>query len=195
MAESLSINTGKHKFRDAFAEDRNPFWVWTEIAHCIQDKEAFPEWVLRYLDDCARRMIGPDRRTSSDTRELLPHIFGFELTGGRGQPLKIIDEIGDKELLAMAFARAILEGKSPKEARDYALNTLAGGKDDMDDTTVLDHLKKFFKMKHAPRGNLAWKKIVVSYFLQDPAYVFSGRFDLPDMAKLLEIGVDLLRKK
>lgn len=166
-----------------FKETGNPVFVWKKISECLEAGEPFPDWVLDYLKACCLRMDSVGAKAASDVARALPGVFGFDLTMGRGNALRKIDDQLKDSALAMAFAAAILNGCEPKEARDYAINTADHDGDlaNIDDTTARRRIKKFFEVDKSPTGNLEWRGAIMRWIFKNPVYYGRLREQFPDL--------------
>jgi hypothetical protein len=162
--------TGKSDFVLAGAfvkwkETHNPYFVWMAIEACTRERVGFPDWVCKYLAECATRMLSPQAEDASDLRKILPEIMGFSSTKGRGRyPLAPDDDNWRYLGAAMRFAVEIFKGAQPTAALSSAFDVLDFEvADRMDDKTLRNHIKKFFGMTVAPRTNAAWEQALRDY--------------------------------
>ena len=125
----------------------------------------FPDWVQEYLAACAQRMLSPQAANDTDLRKILPRIMGFPAKRGRGN---LLNPDGDTWLYldaAAKFAREIATGAKPKAALRSAFEVLDPEFADIDDKTLISHIKKNFEMQHTPtpRTNAEWKRAISSW--------------------------------
>jgi hypothetical protein len=153
--------------RDLWQDTDNPYYAWEAINICARHKCAFPDWVQSYLEQCAKRMMDAGKsKASNDLRAILPGVFGFPKKRGPGHPLRPDgDEDGSYMFAAIVFAVAIGDGQKPSQALHKASETLDQPlADNIDDKTLLEHIKKFFGVKKAPRSNADWKGLIDSWY-------------------------------
>lgn len=154
---------------DQWKKTGDPRWVWRAIRDRIHRHEAFPDWVLEYLDRCAG---GIERAKGDLGRELLPAL-GFLAKPGRkrGPSTDLLSEH-----FAMAFAAEIFRGSSVGKARsNAAAKTCGAWKDDKERKR---RLKEFFELAAWPKTQLEWKLIIVrwlSYTLDTPLVIRTCR--------------------
>ena len=159
----LSLSTTRFYWQDT----HNPAYVWwaIEICVCRDIQIEFPDWVRKYLAECAQRMLSPDAAEQSDLRKVLPGIMGFPPKRGRGNPLDLGKNEDQFSIPAMRFAIEIEKGARPTVALRTAFESLdAKVADRMDEKTLLSHIKKHFGMPNAPRTNAEWKQAIRGWF-------------------------------
>jgi len=138
---------------------QTPYYVWAAIDFCTRAKIGFPDWVNRYLAECAERMLSPDSTKSRDLRKVLPEIMGFPRK--KPGPGHLLDPDPEWRYGAPAwrFAVQIEKGEKPTAAlRDAfdVLDPVIGDK--MEAETLLAHIKRYFCITNAPRTNAEWKQ-------------------------------------
>ena len=168
-------------FRDAFARSHNPFWAWAAIEICAKNGLDFPPWLRAYLSACAKRMQSADALQAKDLRTVLPGILGFDKPGP-GQSLRANVEARKSERFALTFARELLAGKTPAEARKDASLEI-DGPNGPDDKTLQRRLKRFFEPNPAPRDPERWRRVVAEWLLKNPSCC-SRYPGLPEPSKL-----------
>src|SRR5262249_2311038 len=72
------------------------------------------------------------------------------------------------EEYAMKFAKHILMGKTPKNARNDAANESNRYWREADDKTLQGALREHFKLRRAPSSNRAWQPIVIRWIFANP---------------------------
>jgi hypothetical protein len=133
--------------RVAVEEDRNPAYAWEVIDRCIKRKTDFPDWIRRYLAQCAERMLSDRAKEAREVRDVLPWALGF--ADVRGNALDSHRD-QDKYAFALAFAIRIDNGDTRPDARRNAYNEVFGPQDDVDDRTLQRWLHKVFGLKKKP---------------------------------------------
>jgi len=154
----------------------NPYHAWEAMDICARRKLAFPDWVRRYLDDCAQRVMdAAQSKASKDLREILPGVLGFSGERGRGHPLRPDGEASEYVTAAVVFANAIDEGSKPTDALVEASMVLDQPvADKIDSKTLLGHIKKLYGVTKAPRTNAGWKTLLNGWYREKlrPGKVF-----------------------
>jgi hypothetical protein len=145
---------------------RNPFWVWEAIAVCGHTGSDFPDWVKTYLAQCADRMTSPDAARACDLRKALPEILGFPKNSrGTRHPLNpggIYDPREEQYIdLALKFVREIKLGRKPTVA---LANARADGNPEVDDRTLLRHIKKILGVTDNPHTKAEWSAALRYWF-------------------------------
>jgi hypothetical protein len=143
----------------------NPFWAWEKIGVCCRMDEDFPDWVRKYLGECAERMTSPDAARERDLRRALPGILGFKNTRGAGHllnPSGINDACRNEYAeMALKFAREIKDGAKPTAA----LATARVDYDpDVEDRTMLRHIKRLLGVIGNPRTKAEWRAALRHWF-------------------------------
>ena len=141
-------------------DTKNPYFVWEAIEFCDAHQLEFPDWVRAYLASCARRMVSEDTVGASDLRKILPEVLGFpRKKRGPGNLLRPEGDGVEYMVQAMVFAVEIEKGAKPSVALHTASQSL-GKKvaDRIDDKTLLNKIKTFFRLKNATRTNADWKR-------------------------------------
>jgi hypothetical protein len=153
--------------RAFWEESGNPYYVWEAIDICAKNKLDLPPWVRSYLDLCARNMMNAAQsKASKDLRESLPGILSFPAKRGRGHPLRPDGEGTEYMTAAMVFAAEIAKGQKPKDALHKASESLDRPlADDIGDKTLLEHIKRQFGVKKAPRTNAEWNRLIRAWYL------------------------------
>jgi hypothetical protein len=139
---------------------KNPYFVWEAIDFCDAHKLELPDWVRAYLASCARRMLSEDTVGASDLRKILPEVLGFpRKKRGPGNLLRPEGDSVEYMVQAMVFAVEIEKCAKPLVALHTASQSL-GKKvaDRIDDKTLLNKIKTFFRLKNATRTNADWKR-------------------------------------
>jgi hypothetical protein len=168
--------------RDLYKKTSDPRWAWRAIQDRIHRHEPFPDWILEYLDGCARGIL----RAKGDLgRELVPAL-GFS---GKSGPKRDDADLLMVEQFAMAFAAEIFQGTSAGKARKKAADRCGAWKDDKDRKR---RLKDFFgglpttdELKTIwPNTNLEWRLVISRWLLMHPGYTehYPGlptRFEFP----------------
>jgi len=112
-------------------------------------------------------------------------MLGFDPKAGPGHQLKLTARMLRNEKFAMKFAKHILFGKKPSDARIDAANELDKSWHDADDKTLQTVLRMHFKLKRMPVSNLGWRNIVLRWMIENPLY--SERYrDLPPLTNVFE---------
>ena len=165
-------------------EQKNPYWIWVAIKTSIRNDEPFPDWVCEYLEQVADQLLATGA-ASGDFARKLPQILGFRSTSGPKHPLKIGRRMLRNEEYAMKFAKHILMGKTPKNARNDAANESDRYWREADDKTLQAALREHFKLRRAPSGNRVWQPIVIRWIFGNPLAL--DRYpDLPRLNVLFE---------
>jgi hypothetical protein len=162
--------------RDLWKKTDDPRWVWIAIQDRAHHRKPFPDWILEYLDKCARGVL---RAKGDRGRELLPAL-GFSAKSGRKRNSNA-DLLSEQ--FAMAFAAEIFRGSSAGKARKKAAERYGHWKDDKDRKR---RLKEFFELKALaaqghrqgeklagatwPKTQLEWKLIVCRWLQLHPWY-------------------------
>jgi hypothetical protein len=173
---SRAIFPNQHHYLEGvkalWIEQKNPYWVWVAIKTSIRNDEPFPDWVCEYLEQVADQLLARGA-ASGDFARKLPQILGFRSKSGPKHPLKIGRRMLRNEEYAMKFAKHILMGKTPKNARNDAANESDRYWREADDKTLQAALREHFKLRRAPSGNRVWQPIVRT----------AGRADLRRVAR------------
>jgi hypothetical protein len=89
------------------------------------------------------------------------------------------------EEYAMKFAKHILMGKTPKNARNDAANEADRYWREADDKTLRAALLEHFKLSRTPSDNRVWQPIVIRWIFDNPLAL--ERYpDLPNLSALFE---------
>jgi hypothetical protein len=66
------------KLKYLYMKDRNPLHLWEAYSICRKWKMEIPEWVLIYLDDCAKNLLSIDRpaRASEEAYKAIGFVTG-----------------------------------------------------------------------------------------------------------------------
>jgi hypothetical protein len=178
----------QHRYLDGFKylwrEQKNPIWVWNAIKTSVHNKHSLPNWVCDYLEECANQLLSSSAYTGDFARKL-PRMLGFNLKSGPKHPLKISARMLKNEQFAMRFAKHILNGKRPSDARSNAANECGGRWLEADDKTFQTALRQHFKLKRVPKTGSAWKTIVIQWMTMNPLY-HSRYPDLPALNVIFE---------
>lgn len=116
-------------------EQKNPIWVWIAIKTSRYNTHSFPNWACNYLEECADQLLSSSAYTGDFARKL-PRMLGFSPKSGPKHQLKISARMLKNEQFAMMFARHILNGKKPSDARKDAANESKGYWPEADDKTL-----------------------------------------------------------
>ena len=165
-------------------EQKNPYWVWVAVKTSIRNNDSLPDWVCKYLEEVADHLLSPDA-ASGDFARKLPRILGFHTKSGPNHPLKIRARMLRNEEFAMRFAKHILMGKTPKNARNDAANESGQYWQDADDKSLQTALREHFKLNRAPVSTPSWQSIVIRWIFDNPLALARYR-DLPPLNELFE---------
>ena len=129
---SLGINV----YFEAFRASGNPLYLWLAVEICIMLDKEFPNWLRRYLLQCAERMQS-GKAKKGDLRKVLPWIFDFSKKSGPGNlldPDKNAADAAARRGFALRFATKIVQqGEEPSKALtsacDEVLDQERAGKD------------------------------------------------------------------
>jgi hypothetical protein len=144
----------------------NPYYAWMAVQVCIEHKKEFPDWLVRYLELCAERMLSDKAREGGDLRKVLPWILGFP-QHKRG-PGNMLDPEGrfDMMMFALKFAIRLERGEEPNEAASNAYNEVfdnsADGK--TEEKTLRRWLLKEFDLKKWPTSADEWKNVTREHY-------------------------------
>ena len=170
--------------KDLWIEQENPYWIWLAIKTSIRNDGPFSDWVCEYLEQVADQLLATGA-ASGDFARKLPQILGFQSKSGPKHPLKIGRRMLRNEEYAMKFAKHILMGKTPKNARNDAANESDRYWTEADDKTLQAALREHFKLRRAPSSNRAWQPIVIRWIFDNPLAL--ERYpDLPNLNALFE---------
>ena len=150
-------------------EDANPLWPIAAIASSYQNQHTLPNWVMEYLGPCAERMLAPESAKGDFARNM-PRIFGFSPKAGPRHQLRAAKRMLHNEEFAMKFARHILLGKEPSDARADAANELEGEWKETDDKVLQKAAREHFRPECSPRKTVHWQAIVIIWLIQNPLY-------------------------
>jgi hypothetical protein len=144
--------------RDLWEKTADPRWVWLGIQDRAHHREPFPDWILEYLDKCARGVL----LAKGDRGRALVRALGFSSKSGR----KRTSSTGLlSEQFAMAFAAEIFQGVSSGKARYRAAERYGLWRDDRD---CKRRLKEFFELPAWPKTQAEWKLRVSQWLLRHP---------------------------
>jgi len=185
---STTLRANQHHYLEGvkalWTEQKNPFWIWVAIKTSIRNDEPFPDWVCEYLEQVADQLLATGA-ASGDFARKLPQILGLRSKSGPKHPLKIGRRMLRNEEYAMKFAKHILMGKTPKNARNDAANESDRYWREADDKPLQAALREHFKLRRAPSGNRAWQLIVIRWIFANPL-AFERYADLPNLNALIE---------
>ena len=173
-----------NELKQFWNEQKNPLWVWVAIKTSCQNKHALPKWVCDYLEECAERLLSPKSFTRDFARNL-PRMLGFIPKSGPKHQLKVSARMLKNEKFAMSFAKHILSGKKPSDARNDAANDCGDRWQEADDKTLQAALRDHFDEKRLPATRRGWEPIIIKWMLGNPLY--HERYpDLPMINVLFE---------
>ena len=168
-------------------EQGNPIWLWLAIQSSSHNKHPYPLWVCEYLEKAADRLLSDDVHGGDFARKL-PSILGFQAKRGPRHPLKIVKRMLKIEQFAIKFAKHILAGKKPSDAREHAANEFDRYWQDVDDKVLQTALREHFKLKRLPASTLAWQRIVLQWLFDNP-HSYERYPDLPRITnRLVELA-------
>jgi hypothetical protein len=161
------------KLEERFEQTGNPVFAWLEIKGCRDNGEPVPEWADAYLSGFFGRMFDPGAAGESvDTRAVLPWILGFDSERGRASQLTAPADLERHEKFAVAFVGEILNGASPKAARDHAYNR-CDGEGEADDRALRRRLASFFGVEKCPKDNKGWRKVIIKFLFSNLIYALT----------------------
>ncbi len=160
-------------FEEDWVRRRNPVDVWAAVAICRLHKVPFPNWVMDYLEECAKRVLEARTQRTRSGKEDLRIIFGFQQATGRGGYFRHARAKVAREMLAMAFAAAIFAGASPLDARRQAEQYMLMnrqkwyGPKHRDAKTLRSWFRSFYGVSEEPMGTAGWRTELVKWFSQE----------------------------
>jgi hypothetical protein len=149
-----------------FAGTTNPYYAWLAIEVCVKQKKEIPDWLRRYLLQCAERMQS-DAAKRRGLREVLPWVFDFSKKAGPGNLLDPYRDSSERMMLAIRFATRIELGDKPSAALASACNeTLDQMRaDKIKEKTLRSWLCAEFGLKKWPRTNAEWRSIARKHYI------------------------------
>jgi hypothetical protein len=152
--------------RKVFADTPNPYFAWLAIEVCVKHGKEIPDWLRRYLLQCAERMQS-DAAKKHGLREVLPWVFDFSKKPGPGNLLDPYPDSDERMMLAIKFAIKIQQGMKPAAALTSARNETfdQGRADKIKDQTLRSWLRAEFDLKKWPRTNAEWRSIAREHYM------------------------------
>jgi hypothetical protein len=146
-----------------FMKTGDPLYAWKALMACRRRGLGVPLWVDNYLCQVTARIIDPNG-LRGDLGRVLPRALGFSTKRGtRGKVPDLIDDV-DGTRLAIAFARAIMDGAEPDIALARACDGINAAWTDKDKRTLLACVRKRFNITGATRTRAQWEAGISTWF-------------------------------
>jgi hypothetical protein len=158
--DPLGLNT----YFEDLVDTGNPYYAWLTIELCIKHEKEFPNWLRRYLLQCAERMQSGDAKKTGDLRKVLPWVFGFSKKSGPGSlldPDKDVAGTIERRGFAFHFATKIEQGERPSTALVSACNETFDQRraDKINEKTLRSWIVKEFGLKRWPHTPAEWESV------------------------------------